>query len=287
MSGAQHSRVGEETVAVVTGASSGIGRATALALAARGATVVAVARREERLASLIEECAERSPQSRYLAGDLGERAFAEGCIRDAIERHGRIDVLVNNAALSKHKHTLRLDVEECERVMQVNFLSALWTTLAVLPAMVARRSGAIVNVTSFAGVVVPAREAVYAASKAALEAFTEGLWHDLAGSGVHAAIVRPGPIDTEIWEKTDEPTAYAGRKHPAEDVASAIIEAAERRHHEVTIPRRDPGLLTARWLRFLAPGVLRAGMRRMDPNPEDVFAPGPGVADDPERRSRG
>jgi short-subunit dehydrogenase len=125
-------------------------------------------------------------------------------------------------------------------------------------------------VSSFASLVVPAREAVYAASKAAMNAFTEGLWHDLHGTGVHAALVLPGPIDTEIWAKTDEPHSYTGRRHPPERVASAIIEAAEGRHHEIVVPRRDPGLLAARWLRWLAPSLLRRGIQRMDPNPPEM-----------------
>jgi len=270
MSARAGARVERGAVVVVTGASSGIGRATALAAAERGATVVAVARREDLLAELAERCRAASPESGYLAGDLGDREFAERVVRETQTRHGRLDVLVNNAAVTKHKHALRLEPDECERVMQVNFLACLWTTLAALPEMVARGSGAIVNVSSFAALVVPAREAVYAASKAAMNAFTEGLWHDLAGTGVHAALVIPGPIDTEIWDKLEEPPAYTGRRHPPEDVAEAILAAAEGRLHEVVVPRHDPGLVTARWLRQIAPGLLRFGMQRMDPNPPDL-----------------
>lgn len=263
-------RTGPGSVALVTGASSGIGYATALALAGRGATVVAVARREDRLAELAGRCRALAPESHAIAGDLGERAFAERIVVDTLERHGRLDVLVNNAAIPKHKHALRLEPSECERVMQVNFQACVWTTLAALPSMVARGEGAVVNVSSFASLVVPARESVYAASKAALNAFTEGLWHDLHGTGVHAALVLPGPIDTEIWSKTDEPHAYSGRRHPPGDVAAAIVAAAEGRHHEIVVPRRDPGLVVARWLRQLAPSLLRRGIQRMDPNPMDV-----------------
>src|SRR5262245_29425555 len=96
-------RVGKGTVAIVTGASSGIGWETAREFARRGATVVAVARREERLRALIEACRVDSPDSHHLAGDLGERAFAERVIEACVARHGRIDVLVNNHAISKHK----------------------------------------------------------------------------------------------------------------------------------------------------------------------------------------
>jgi short-subunit dehydrogenase len=104
-----------------------------------------------------------------------------------------------------------------------------------------------------------------------MNAFSEGLWHDLAGSGIHVAIVNPGPIDTEIWEKTDEPTAYRGAKHPPELVADAIVDAVLRRRFEVTVPARHPMLVGARALRLLAPGLYRTGMARMDPVPPARF----------------
>jgi short-subunit dehydrogenase len=258
-------------VVVVTGASSGIGRVAARAFARRGASVVAVARREALLASLVDECRATAPASSLLAGDLGERAFAERAIEETLRRHGRLDVLVNNAAITKHKHAYHLGADEVERVMNVNFLSCVWTTLAALPQMLAQREGWIVNVSSFTARVVPPREAAYAASKAAMTAFTEGLWHDLEGSNVHAALVVPGAIDTEIWQKSDEPMAYRGPKADPGIVADAILEAIERRRHEIQVPKRRLDLLAARLLRFAAPGLLRLGMRRMDPVPREVI----------------
>lgn len=257
-----------DRVVVVTGASSGIGRETVRAFAEQGAVVIAVARREELLRSLIEEVFELSPRSEYLVGDLGERAFAERAISQAVERHGRLDVLVNNAALPKHKRVDRVSPEEAQRVFEVNTLACVWTTLAALPHMRRAASGCVVNVTSVAGEIVPPRECLYGASKAALAAFTEGLWSDLAGSGVHAALVVPGAIDTEIWEKLDEPHAFRGRKVPARRVADAIVKSVVKRRHRVTVPR-SAAVALARFLRLFMPGVLRFGMRRMDPMGED------------------
>lgn len=259
-----------DKIVVVTGASSGIGQATAEAFARRGAVVTGVARRRENLERLAERCRVHSPRSGFLAGDLGERAFAEAIVEQTLERHGRIDVLVNNAALSKHKHIWHASAEEARRVLEVNYLSCVWSTLAVLPHMLAAGGGHIVNVSSFAARVVPPREALYAASKAAMSAFSEGLWLDLEGSGVHALLVIPGAIDTEIWQKLDEPHAFEGRKTPASDVADAILDALIRGKHEITIPKRNPGLVTARFLRFALPGLLRRAMRRMDPVPREV-----------------
>jgi short-subunit dehydrogenase len=258
-------------VAIVTGASSGIGRETALALARRGCSVVAVARREERLRSLVEECRGVAPQSEFLAGDLGEQAFAFHCVDETVRRLGRLDVLVNNAGIPLHKQIYHTSPEDVARLMNVNFMSCVWCSFAAIPHMLRAEGGTIVNVSSFAAIVAPPREAVYAASKAAMDAFTAGLWSDLEGSGIHVGLVTPGAIDTEIWEKQAEPVAFDGKKAPASAVVDGILEVIEKRRRERTVPRGDPGLVTARWLRRLAPSLLLAGMRRMDPVPSDVI----------------
>ena len=261
-----------DRVVVLTGASSGIGRVTARACAERGSRVVAVARREALLASLVEECRKSSPVSCYLAGDLGQRSLAEHVIDETVRRFGRIDVLVNNAAITKHRRIYHVSADEVERAMAVNFLSCVWTTLAAIPYMLKQGGGFIVNVSSFAGRVVPPCESTYAASKAAMNAFTEGLWSDLEGSNVFASLVIPGAIDTEIWEKQEEKTfVYRGAKAPPEVVRDAILEAIEKRRFEVQAPKRRIDLWAARWLRVAAPALLRMGMRRMDPVPPDVI----------------
>jgi short-subunit dehydrogenase len=261
-----------DRVVIVTGASSGIGQVTAEAFAARGARVIAVARREENLKRLIERCRASSPASSYLCGDLGERAFAERAIDETLARHGRIDVLINNAAISKHKQIWHLSADEAERVMAVNFLACVWTTLAALPAMLLAGSGTIVNVSSFAAELVPPRETLYGASKAALHAFTRGLWNDLDGSNVHAALVIPGSIDTEIWEKEDEPVALTGKKSPPQVVVDAIFEVIEQRRFEITAPRRRLDLNAARVLVRFWPSLLRRMLRRLDPIPPEILA---------------
>jgi short-subunit dehydrogenase len=256
-----------DRVVVVTGASSGIGGATARAFARRGAIVVGVARRADRLQEVIDACRADSPQSSFLVGDLAQRSFAERIVADVVARHGGLDGLVNNAGVAKHRHVCHLSADEVEYVMRVNFLAPVWTTLAALPVLLARGGGFIVNVSSFAAKVVPPRETAYAASKAALSGFTEGLWSDLAGSGVHAALIHAGPIDTEIWDHADEPVAYAGPRHAPDRVATAILEAVERRRYERVVPRRSLPLATARMLRLVAPALLRRGLTRLDPVP--------------------
>jgi short-subunit dehydrogenase len=259
-----------DKIVIVTGASSGIGYVTARAFARRGAVVVGIARRGELLERLVAECRQSSPRSTYLQGDLGERTFAEYVVDDTVARFGRLDILVNNAAISKHKQIFHMSADEAEAVMRINFLSSVWTTLAAIPHMLNGGGGTVVNVSSFAAKVAPPREAMYAASKAAMNAFSEGLWNDLAGSGIHVALINPGPIDTEIWQKEDEPAAYDGKKYPPELVSDVIFAAIEKRIHEMTVPRRSPQLVAARILRLLLPSVLRQGMARMEPVPAEV-----------------
>jgi uncharacterized protein len=257
-------------VAVVTGASSGIGRVTALTLARAGATVVATARRESLLQEVSAACREHTPDSCHIAGDLGEKAFAEKLVEETVERFGRIDILVNNAAVPMHRPIYKISVEEAEEVMRINFLSCLWTSFAAIPHMLiqgeaSEEGGVIVNVSSFAATVVPTHETIYAASKGAMNGFTRGLWNDLAGSGIHCVLVIPGPIDTEIWDKLEDDNAYSGTRYPAQLVADEILTAIRERRFEVTVPRRNPQLVTARLLATLIPSLIRKGVARMNP----------------------
>jgi len=258
-----------ERVAIVTGASSGIGRQLALDFAARGARLVIAARRAELLAETARACEAVGVAVEAVAGDLGERAVVESLAERALARFGRIDVVVNNAGIPKHKQIYHVTADEVDYVMRVNFLAPAYLTLAALPAMLRRGEGWIVNVSSAAGKLPPPREAVYAASKYALNGFTEGLWLDLAGSNVHAAVVVVGPIDTEIWQKVDEPAAYRGRRYPPSAVSRAVFRAIERRRHEVWVPWH---LRLAWGLRIFLPGVFRRGAARFDPVPPDVVA---------------
>jgi len=259
-----------DKVVVVTGASSGIGYRTARVFARRGATVVGVARREQLLAKLAGECREHAPESSYLVGDLGNRRFAESVVHDTVAQHGRIDILINNAGIPVHKQIYDVTADEVEHVMRINFLSSVWTTLAAIPYMLDQGGGSIVNVSSFASKVAPPRETAYTASKCAMDGFTAGLWNDLAGSDIHAALVIPGPIDTEIWDKDDTPSAYDGKKYPPRIVTRAIFEAIEKRRHEIVVPKRNPQLIAARVLKACFPRLLRYGMARMEPVPGEV-----------------
>jgi short-subunit dehydrogenase len=226
-----------DRVAIVTGASSGIGAAIAVDLARRNARVAAVARREDRLAQTVADCRKYSPDSLALPADVGSRQACEGVVAEAVRRLGPVDIVVNNAGISNHKHVSATPVEEVEGMMAVNFFGPVYLTMAALPSMLQHGRGSIVNVTSVAGYVPNPGEAAYGASKAALSRWSHGLAVDLHGSGVNVGVISPGPIDTEIWSH-DEELVYEGRLHPPEIVARAVARMIETDTTHMTVPRR-------------------------------------------------
>jgi short-subunit dehydrogenase len=228
----------EGSVAVVTGASSGIGRVVAVDLAGRGATVVVAARRRDLLEATAEACRDRSPGSFAVPTDVADAAACRGLVERVEDEVGRVDILVNDAGVSLHRHALATSAEDVEQVLRVNFLGAVTTTLAVLPGMVRRGRGSVVNVTSVAGYLPNPLESAYGASKAALHLWTHGLVVDLHGTGVHLGTLSPGPIDTGIWDMDETPSSYRGRRFPPQLVADAVAEMIERRLVHRTVPRR-------------------------------------------------
>jgi short-subunit dehydrogenase len=227
---------------LVTGASSGIGAALAPMLAARGATVGIVARRKERLQTVLEQCRADAPESRLWAADLGDLDAAERVAREAAEVFGGLDVLVNNAAIPKRMPVPRLTAEEIDTVMRVNFTSPVRMTLALLPAWLERDSGCVVNVSSMGGRIGIAHEAAYCASKFALCGWSESLAIDLHGTGVEVKLALPGPIETEIWDLPDnDPALYAGPFVPAAECAESIVDAIEGDAFESYVPPEFPG----------------------------------------------
>jgi short-subunit dehydrogenase len=250
-----------DKVAIVTGASSGIGKAIALDLAKRGTTVVAVARRKDLLEEVAEECRQTAPRSEAAVADVADRAGIEHLCKESLARHGKVDLLVNNAGIPLRKHAARLTVEDVEQVMQINFFGAVYPTLALLPSMLERRTGHIVNVSSVAGRIGAPREAAYSASKYAMTGWSEVLSGDLQGSGVKVHLIIPGAIDTEIWQKVQEPAAYSGKFIPPQEIADAVREVIEHDRFERWVPRK---LMPVATFRAVLPGTYIKNMSRYD-----------------------
>src|ERR1700730_695553 len=192
---------------LVTGASSGIGAALAEGFARRGAVVGICARRADRLDETLQRVREHSPESRSWTVDLadldGIAAFAATVEGDL----GGVDVLVNNAGIPKRRHVTRLSPDEVEAVMAINYFSPVRLTLALLPGII-ERSGRIVNISSVAARLGPPIEAAYAASKAAVTAFSECMAVDLRDTDVQVHVVNPGVLDTELFHLPDNEAGF-------------------------------------------------------------------------------
>ena len=217
--------------AVVTGASSGIGEATARLLAHHGCNVALAARREDRLEAL---AAEFGPAALAVPTDVTEPAACEGLVSCAVERFGDVDVLVANAGLGLYGSIPDGDPEDWRRMFEVNVLGVLYAARAAVRHMLDRGSGDVVIVSSLAGRRVPAADGtVYAATKHALTAVAEGLRMDVSGRGVRVTNVEPGLVRTEFPTSShgSADRFYAEKEYPpieAEDVAAAVLYAIEQ-----------------------------------------------------------
>ncbi|WP_161881900.1 SDR family NAD(P)-dependent oxidoreductase [Deinococcus alpinitundrae] len=231
-------------VAVLTGASSGIGEATAAELHRRGYALVLAARRLDKLETLCQRLDPSGERSMAVQADVTEDADRRRLVEQATGRFGRIDALINNAGVSIASGPWWDDADPL-RVLHTNLSAPIELTRLVLPAMRARRQGAIVNVASVAGII--AFQGMYSASKFGLRGFSLSLRRELMGSGVNVSLVSPGFVRTEL-------TARASLPMPGPQiVAQVIADVLERPRREVVVPGwyKLPALLDT-----LFPGVV-------------------------------
>lgn len=225
-----------QRIAVVTGASSGIGEATALALAARGWHCVLVARREELLQKLATEIG-----GEVELCDVGDRAAVEALAARVLERHPSIHLLVNNAGMPARGTFIKVDLDLIERVTRVNYLGGVWCTRAFMPgleAAAATGGSHVVNMVSVAGTVSFAPAGGYAASKHAQLAFSRSLSAALRGTGIAVHSIMPGFVETEGFPQKNVLKSRLMRRFviEPEDVAGAVVKAIEKGKAEVVIP---------------------------------------------------
>jgi short-subunit dehydrogenase len=212
---------------LVTGASSGIGASVAVTFARAGATVGICARRQDRLSEVLDRCRQWSPDSRMWAVDLARLDQLGDFAARAEAELGGIDVLVNNAGVPKRRLTASLTAADVEGVMAINYFSPVRLTIALLPDMLRRGKGHVINVSSMGAHSAAYRVGTYAASKAALELFTESLYLELGGTGVVAHLFVPGSTRTEFSTPKEgndapfpqDPSAFAD----PDDVATALL----------------------------------------------------------------
>jgi short-subunit dehydrogenase len=223
---------------LVTGASSGIGAALALALAERGAAAVGlVGRRAANLDAVAAGCRAAGTRAEVWVQDLSDVAAAEHLVADAWDRFGGLDVLVNNAAVPMRRSIRDLSAAELGSTMRIDFESPARMAIAALPRMLLRDRGMIVNVSSLGGRLGIPHEAAYCAAKFALCGWSEALALDLWETGVEVRLVVPGPVATDIWDRPgNEPAHYDGPKETPEAVAVGIVELIEGDRFEAYLP---------------------------------------------------
>ena len=214
-------------LAVVTGASSGIGRRLALDLASRGATVIGLARRADVLVDVERQLRTSSPSSSTMVCDVGQTETFSQLLAGIEERHGRIDLLVNNAGVHAPTPVAEGFSESYRELFDVNFFAVVAGTLTVLPGMLTRQAGAIVNVSSDSARAPEPGEGAYAASKAALSAFSESIAHEVAGRGVHVHVLYPAWVPTAMGMSgvdDDAPMPPRAVRRTEEQVSELLLD---------------------------------------------------------------
>lgn len=222
---------------LVTGASAGIGAVLAELLAGRGAQLVLWGRDPAKLDVVVERCRRTGAQVSARSVELSDPDEAERLAREVERELGGIDVVVNNAASPMRRRVQQLSVEELRSTMAVNFESPARVTMALLPGMLVRDRGVIVNVSSFGGRAGIPAESAYCASKFALCGWSESLAMDLWHTGVEVRLIIPGAIDTDIWDRPgNDPAHFSGDLEPPATVATGIIAAIEGERFEHYLP---------------------------------------------------
>lgn len=255
----------EGLTALVTGASSGIGRVLAHRLAKEGARIGLVARREAELEALAEEIRGEGGEALALPCDVSDAKQVEAAARRALETFGQVDILVNNAGYGGQSTFLDWDLEDMERLMRVNYFGTLYFTKALLPQMTERKRGWLVFVSSVSGRIASPEKSAYAATKFAMTGFAEGLSLDLevGRTGVHVLTVYPGvvrtPFHTDQMLK-DMPEKTRNSMVDPDGLVDAIFAALAKGDRELTYPG---GLAAGFVVRALAPGFLRKQVLRV------------------------
>ncbi|MDQ0202212.1 SDR family oxidoreductase [Neobacillus ginsengisoli] len=224
----------KDKVVIITGASSGIGEATAEELSSKGAKLVLAARREERLKQLQEEIKNNGGQAIYKVVDVTSHEQMEQLAELALKEFGKIDVLVNNAGVMPHSFLYKKKIDDWNKMIDVNIKGILYGIAAVLPTMREQKSGHIINLSSVAGHFVGAGSTVYAGTKFAVRAISEGLRKEEAGNNIRSTIISPGAVTTELTNSITDMDLKPGIDKiyegaiDAESIARAIDFAIEQ-----------------------------------------------------------
>lgn len=226
-------------VALVTGASSGIGEGAALALAEAGALVAVSGRRKDRLDSLVARIEAAGGKALALPGDVAVEEQARKSVEDTVARFGRIDILINSAGVNEHGGIESLPLEQWRRLIDINLMGTIYTSRIAFPIMKAQGAGDIVNISSTAGRRSGAEFAAYATSKFGVTGFTEAMRQEGGKAGIRVSIIEPGATATEIAQSlTDPQWREAIHQHTHKEGAMETSDIVDAIMLVVQLPRR-------------------------------------------------
>jgi short-subunit dehydrogenase len=251
----------KDQIVLITGASNGIGRRLAIDLAAKGAVVVGCGRSQERLQQLLKEMRLTSSASTVFVCDVSDPAQVTSMIGKTLAEFGRIDILINNAGIGMRQPFAEMSLETVAEIMRTNYLGTVYCTHEVLPSMIARGSGQIVNISSGAGKIGTLNMAAYCASKFAVNGFSESLYHELKPLGIHVSVVCPGPVRTEFNRSFSgtQPKSPPSLMMTPEAVSQVLIRAIETKKFELVTPR---WLALICWFKRIMPNLFRVVFHR-------------------------
>jgi short-subunit dehydrogenase len=246
----------KDQVVLITGVSSGIGQRLAVDLAAKGATVVGCGRSEQRLQETLSQIKRASPSSKVHPCDVSDPGQVKELVQRVLSDFGRIDILINNAGFGSYGSFAETSSDMIEAMVRTNYLGAVYCTKEVLPSMIQRRAGHIVNISSGAGKIGTPNMASYCATKFALTGLSESLYQELRPLGIHVSVICPGPVRTKFRLLFDglAPGAPAFLVLNVEKVSRAVVRAIQRKKFEIIIPR---WLALACLVKALTPGLFR------------------------------
>ncbi len=249
----------EQRVVLITGASSGIGEATARLLGARGFRLALAARRIDRLEKLAQEIGALGSQAIAIQTDVSQPGDVEAMVKTCLDVYGQLDILVNNAGFGKFGWLENLDTQsEILDQVNTNLVGSILASKAVLPHMISRKSGHIINMASVAGLVATPTYSVYAATKFGLRGFSQALRREVGIFNIQVSVIYPGGVKTEFAEKSGSTRRKTGISTPrflvltADDVAESIASVIKKPRHLVVVPWL---MRYAVWLNNLVPGL--------------------------------
>lgn len=251
-----------DRIILITGASDGIGKRLALDLAARGAVIIGCGRSAERLGAVLADLQRTSPRSMTIRCDVGSKDEVRVMVANVLAEFDAIDILINNAGIGMRQPFVEMPLGTIEEIMRTNYLGAVYCTREVLPSMIAKGHGHIVNISSIAGHIATMNMAAYCGSKFALNGLSESLYHELKPLGIDVSVVCPGPVTTAF----NRAFANTAPKSPrslmitAESVSQTVIRAIEKKQFEVIMPRTLAVMCAVK--RFM-PGVFRSVSHRI------------------------